>query len=319
MKNKFNSLFILASLFLVMFAGKGINEPVQKPLKGHITISGAFALYPMAVRWADEFKKLNPEVKIDISAGGAGKGITDVLSGTADIGMVSRDINPEETKKGAYPIAVTKDAVLPTISSANPNLNELLKKGMKKQGFIDLWVTGKSKTWGQAAGIKSNTPVHVFNRSDASGAGETWAKYLGKKQEDLLGVGVFGDPGLATAVKKDPIGIGYNNIAYVYDSKTKQASNGVRVIPIDLNNNGMIDPDENFYDNVDQIIEAISKGKYPSPPARDLYFVTKGKPSNPALIEFIKYAITEGQKFIHESGYINLSSEKLQSELSKLK
>ena len=56
---------------------------------------------------------------------------------------------------------------------------------MKKQGFIDLWATGKAKTWGQAAGIKSNFPIHVYNRSDASGAGETWAKYLGKKQEDL--------------------------------------------------------------------------------------------------------------------------------------
>ncbi|HKR03291.1 MAG TPA: substrate-binding domain-containing protein [Bacteroidia bacterium] len=319
MKNKIISLIILSSLFIVTFAGKKISEPEVPSLTGTITISGAFALYPMAVRWAEEFKKLNPGVKIDISAGGAGKGITDVLSGTADIGMVSRDINAEETKKGAYPIAVTKDAVLPTISSANPNLNELLKKGMKRQGFIDLWVTGKSKTWGQAAGIKSNAPIHVYTRSDAAGASETWAKYLGKKQEDLLGVGVFGDPGLATAVKKDPVGIGYNNIAYVYDSKTKQSTNGVKVIPIDINNNGMIDTDENFYDNVDQVIDAISKGKYPSPPARDLYFVTKGKPSNPALIEFIKYAITEGQKFVHESGYINLSSEKLQSELSKLK
>src|SRR6185503_18872142 len=109
MKNKTVSLIILSCLFLVTFAGIKINEPAKTPVTGHITISGAFALYPMAVRWAEEFKKLNPGVKIDISAGGAGKGITDVLSGTADIGMVSRDINPEETKKGAYPIAVTKD------------------------------------------------------------------------------------------------------------------------------------------------------------------------------------------------------------------
>jgi len=273
----------------------------------------------MAVRWAEEFKKINPGIKIDISAGGAGKGMTDVLSGTADIGMVSRDINPEELKKGAYAIAVTKDAVLPTISAANPNLNELLKKGMKKQSFIDLWVTGKSKTWGQAAGIKSNIPIHVYNRSDASGAGETWAKYLGKKQEDLLGVGVFGDPGLATAVKKDPVGIGYNNVAYIYDSKTKQATNGVKVMPIDINNNGTIDSEENFYDNVDQIIDAISRGKYPSPPARDLYFVTKGKPAGQAVVEFIKYVLSNGQKFVHEAGYINLSNDKLQTESNKLK
>jgi phosphate transport system substrate-binding protein len=319
MKNKIISLFILTSLFIVTFAGKKINEPAKPGLTGNITISGAFALYPMGVKWAEEFKKLNPGVKIDISAGGAGKGITDVLSGVADIGMVSRDINPEETKKGAFPIAVTKDAVVPTISAGNPNLTSLLKTGMKKQGFIDLWVTGKAKTWGQVAAVKSGAPIHVYTRSDASGAGETWAKYLGKKQEDLLGVGVFGDPGLATAVKKDPVGIGYNNIAYVYDSKTKQATNGVKVIPIDVNNNGTIDPNENFYDTTDQIVKAIATGKYPSPPARDLYFVMKGKPSNQVVVEFIKYVLSDGQKFVNEAGYINLTSEKLQAELNKLK
>jgi len=51
-----------------------------------------------------------------------------------------------------------------------------------------------------------------YTRSDACGAAENVAKFFGKKQEDLLGVGVFGDPGLAQAVKKDPLGIGINNI-----------------------------------------------------------------------------------------------------------
>ena len=40
-------------------------------LKGEIQLSGAFALYPMVVRWAEEFRKIHPEVRIDISAGGA--------------------------------------------------------------------------------------------------------------------------------------------------------------------------------------------------------------------------------------------------------
>lgn len=307
----------LAAVFMVTFAGKKISNPPA--VTGNITISGAFALYPVTVKWAEEFKKLNPGVKIDISAGGAGKGMTDVLSGMADIAMFSRDIYPEETKKGAYGVAVTKDAVVPTISASNPNINELMKKGMKKQGFIDLFVTGTSKTWGQAAGIKSGAPVHVYTRSDAAGAAESWAKYLGKKQEDLLGVGVFGDPGLATAVKKDPVGIGYNNLVYVYDSKTKQQTNGVKIIPIDINGNGQIDPAENFYDNIDQLIAAIATGKYPSPPARDLYLVTKGKPANAAVIAFLKYVLTDGQKFVHEAGYVDLSKERLAKELEKVK
>jgi phosphate transport system substrate-binding protein len=288
-------------------------------LKGNVTISGAFALYPMAVKWAEEFKKLNPEVKIDISAGGAGKGMTDVLSGTADIGLISRDINPEEIKKGAFPVAVTKDAVVPTVSAGNPLLEFILKKGVKKDAFAKLWITGQSKTWGNILSIKATLPVHVYTPSDAAGAAETWAKYFGRKQEDLQGVGVFGDPGLATAVKKDVSGIGYNNIVYIYDSKTKKQTNGVRAVPIDLNNNGQIDPDENFYDTIDDITNAIAAGKYPSPPARDLYFVFKGKPANPVTVAFIKYILTEGQNFVHEAGYITLPKERIDAELGKVK
>lgn len=70
------------------------------PLTGTITLSGAWALYPMAVKWAAEFKKIHPKVRIDISAGGAGKGVADALAGSVDLGMVSRDINPAEVKKG---------------------------------------------------------------------------------------------------------------------------------------------------------------------------------------------------------------------------
>lgn len=291
----------------------------KPPVTGNITISGAFALYPLAVKWAEEFKKINPGVKIDISAGGAGKGMTDALTGAADIGMISRDINPEEMKKGALPIAVAKDAVIPTCSAANPLLKEVLARGVKRDLFYNLWVTGKAKNWGQVLGIKSSLPVHVYTRSDASGAGETWAKYFIRKQEDLLGVGVFGDPGVATAVKKDPLGIGYNNIVYVYDSKTKKQTNGVRIVPIDLNNNGKIDADENFYDSMDDFMNAVAKGKYPTPPARELYFVTKGKSKNPVVNAFISYILSQGQSYLHESGYIGFSKERLATELNKIK
>lgn len=293
-------------------------EAQNKDLKGTISLSGAFALYPMAVKWAEEFKKLYPNVRIDISAGGAGKGMTDALAKVVDIGMVSREIYPEEVKKGAFGIAVTKDAVIPTISEQNPLLKDILAKGLKKDAANNVFITGKYTTWGQAIGIKSATPIRVYTRSDACGAGETWAKYFGKKQEDILGVGVFGDPGLALAVKKDALSIGYNNIAYAYDNKTNKPYPGLRIIPLDLNNNGKIDADENFYNTQDELITAIISGKYPSPPARDLFFVTSGKPSNPAVTAFVKWALTDGQKYVLESGYIPLSKDKLAKELQKL-
>jgi phosphate transport system substrate-binding protein len=291
----------------------------QEKLSGQISISGAFALYPMTVKWAEEFRKINPEVRIDISAGGAGKGISDALSGMVEIGMVSREIYPEEMKNGAYPVAVTKDAVVAVISELNPAINEILAKGLKKDAGNNIWITGKYTTWAQAFNTKTTVPVHVYTRSDACGAAEMWAKYYGKKQEDLLGVGVFGDPGLAQAVRKDPLGIGFNNIGYAYDATTKQQVKGLRVVPLDLNNNGKVDPDENFYTSMNELIAAIASGKYPSPPARELYFVVKGNPkNNKVLTEFIKWVLADGQKFVHEAGYIALPAERIDTERKKL-
>jgi len=293
------------------------KAPAADDLEGTISISGAFALYPMTVKWAGEFKKLHPKVTFNISAGGAGKGITDALSGLVDIGLASRDIDPAEIKKGAYTVYVTKDAVVPTFNAANPDAHALLAKGVKKNQFLDVFVNGNIKNWKQLAGNVS-VPVHVYTRSDASGAGETWAKYFGKKQEDLLGVGVYGDPRLAQAVKKDIAAIGYNNIAYLYDLKTRKQVEGVHVLPIDVNGNGKIDADENFYGTIDNLTAAIADGKYPSPPARNLGFVFKGKPKKKELVEFVRYVLTTGQKFIDENGYISLSKAKIKEELRKV-
>jgi phosphate transport system substrate-binding protein len=312
---------ILTCFLIVVIAGHffTFHADAQDKLSGQISISGAFALYPMTVKWAEEFRKIHPGVRIDISAGGAGKGIADALNGMVEIGMVSREIYPEELKKGAYPIAVTRDAVVAVINEQNPALKDILAKGLKKDAGNNLWITGKFKSWSQAFSVKSTSPVHVYTRSDACGAAEMWAKYFGKKQEDLLGVGVFGDPGLAQAVKKDPLGIGFNNIGYAYDATTKKPVKGLRVVPLDLNNNGKIDPDENFYDSMNDLIAAIASGKYPSPPARDLFFVMKGNPkNNKVLTEFIRWVLTDGQKFVHEAGYIALPKEKIALEQKKI-
>lgn len=308
--------------FIAFALAASLTIPVQaqsKPLSGNISLSGAFALYPLAVKWAEEFKKLHPGVKIDISAGGAGKGITDALAGVIDLGMVSRDIHPEEFKKGAWPFAVAKDAVVPTINAKNPKIKDLLVKGLSQSAAKKIFITGEYKKWGQVLGIQSTIPIHVYTRSDACGAAETWAKFFGKSQENLLGTAVFGDPGLASAIQKDALGIGYNNLSYAYDYKTKKPHPNILVLPIDGNNNGRIDGDENFYGTSAQLISAIAAGKYPTPPARDLYLVSRGKPTNKLVIAFLKYILTEGQKFNVPNGYISLTKEKLAANLQKIK
>jgi len=310
----------LTLVFAILLVFTNQAKAQKKELEGQISLSGAFALYPLAVKWAEEFKKLHPKVKIDVSGGGAGKGITDALAKVVSLGMVSREVKPEEVAKGAWFVAVAKDAVVPTINAKNPKIKELLAKGITQAAATKAFVSGEYKTWGQVLGIQSNIPLHLYVRSDACGAGETWAKYLGnKKQEDLKGTAVFGDPGVASAVQKDPLGFGYNNIAYAYDLKTKKPNPGILVLPIDVNNNGRIDASENFYATSNQLISAIAQGKYPSPPARDLYLVANGKPTNPAVVAFLKFILTEGQKYNVPNGYIGLSKDKLNKGIAKLK
>ncbi len=288
-------------------------------LQGTISISGAFALYPMTTRWSDEFCKIHPNVRIDISGGGAGKGMVDALSGMVDLGMFSRDVKKEEKEKGCWEINVTKDAVLPTINSKNPLIDKLKNKGLTKEKFYKIFISGEITDWGTAVGNnKVKSKINIYTRSDACGAAQKWAEFLGKNQEDLLGIGVNADPGVANAVKKDVFAIGYNNKIYIYDIQTKKKYKGLEVIPIDINENGVIDKEENFYGNADEIAKAIKTGKYPSPPARKLSFVSKGKPENKAAIEFLKWILTEGQKYVKESGYIKLPEKEINSELQKI-
>ena len=73
--------FIKTTLLIILLITSIIVPKTygQEKSTGQISISGAFALYPMVIRWADEYKKINPGVRFDISAGGAGKGISDAL------------------------------------------------------------------------------------------------------------------------------------------------------------------------------------------------------------------------------------------------
>lgn len=290
----------------------------QEDYEGRLSFSGAWALYPMVVCWGEEFQKIHPRVQFDISAGGAGKGMTDVLAGAVDIGMVSREISQAEIEKGAFAFAVVKDAVIPMINAGNPALVELRRKGVNKDVIAGIWIRRDVITWGQVAHTDQKAPIRVYTRSDACGAADTWALYIGKKQEDLKGVGVYGDPGIGEAVRRDPLAVGYNNVNYAYDSKTKKPVAGLAVLPLDVNGNGVLDAQEDFYATRDLLAAAIASGDYPSPPARDLYLVAKGKPANPLLTAFIHWVLTDGQKYVSESGYIHISDEKLAAGMNKL-
>lgn len=311
MRKIVNSLLIISLLAIsyVAFAQ-------EEELKGMVTLSGAWAIYPTAVAWAEGFQKLHPKARIDVSAGGAGKGAADAIAGLVDIGMVSREPDPAEIKKGIIPVYILHDAVFPVVSDKNPVLDDLLKKGIKLKTWIDIYVAGIITTWDEVVGRGVNKKIHIYTRSDSCGAAASWAKYTGnKKQEDLKGVGVYGDPGLLEAAKRDPLGIGYSNFSYVF-TREGWVVNGAKLAPIDSNENGLADPEE-IYESRDEAIKAIRSGRYPA--TRKNYFFVKGTPKG-LVKEFIKFALSdEGEKIVGEVGSsLSLTKEERDKILNSL-
>lgn len=125
MSKKSSPLFLIFVLIALMANSCAAQPTAQAPAntaaadapqEGVITISGAFAIYPLMTIWGEEYSKFHPGVQFNISAGGASKGMTDALSGAVEIGMVSRKIKTEGEEQGAYWVSVTKDAVFPVVS-----------------------------------------------------------------------------------------------------------------------------------------------------------------------------------------------------------
>jgi phosphate transport system substrate-binding protein len=245
--------------------------------------------------------------------------MADALAGVVDLGMVSRDVKPEELQKGAWWISVTKDAVVPTFNPAHPEAAAIRARGISREELTTLYLGKEAvKTWDLVTGGSGGQEVHVYTRSDACGAAETLAAYVGGHQEDLQGVGVYGDPGLSQAVTKDPLGVGFNNVGFAYDATTLLPVEGLGILPLDLDANDAIGPEEDFYATRDTLAAAIADGRYPSPPARALHVVSQGAPSKPLVREFLRWVLTDGQKYVAEAGYIQLPQGSLDAGLVAL-
>jgi phosphate transport system substrate-binding protein len=288
-----------------------------------IKVSGAYSLYPMMVVWAQEYHTLHPDIKIDVSSGGAGKGMADALAGSVDLGMVSRNIAAAEISQGIVYVSVAEDAVLGTINKDNPVLDKILEHGLTKQQLREIFMNYSIPTWGQLVGDINNTDsIKVYSRSDPCGAAETWVKYLGDyEQDDVPAIEeitkVKGDDSMSKAITSDPLGIGYSNVNYIYSNTTKAPKEGLVVIPLDLNENGTIDPEEKLYESRDDVVNAEINNTLPSPPSRLVYLVTLNNFTG-ITKDFVRWILTDGQQYTFDNGYGAVPSDILDDQLQIL-
>lgn len=310
MKKQFQ--IFLGGLILVFITSASYSESMVDPMlakyekasgvSGSIISVGSDTLANLMTLWAEEFKRLYPNVNVQIQAAGSSTAPPALTEGTSNFGPMSRQMKDKEiasfeAKYGYKPtaIAVAIDALAVYVNKDNPlqgltipQVDAIFSATRKCAYNEDL------ATWGQLdlGGDWSNRPIQIYGRNSVSGT-------YGYFKKKALCKGDFKNtvneqPGSASVVQgitKSINGIGYSGIGY--------KTSGVRAVPLAKTaGTGFIEATP----------ENASNGKYPL--GRFLYvYVNKhpNKPLAPLEGEFIKMVLSQaGQKVVVKDGYIPL-------------
>lgn len=283
-------LFAATALLSGVVVASSFTE--QKQEKKTINITGTRFFYPLVEKWAAEYKKENPEVDFVVKFG----------LQNADISMTGTPVDKENPAKGKYAV-VSKFAVVPIVNEKNPAWAALQKRGLSKTDFEKIYFRGDRQQNNFAYGSGAVVPIRVYTRGACASA--TFSKHFGKQINDLanLDTKIADDNVLLQNVLNDSLGVAYNNLGFVYDLQTRKQKPGIKVVPVDLNGNGKIDSDENFYDNLDQLIQKLETAHIDLPPVGKMVFVYKD--DKPELKAFVNWVLAKGQRYNHAVGFLN--------------
>ncbi len=272
-------------------------------VSGKLSSVGSDTLNNLMTYWGEEFKKIYPNVQIEIEGKGSGTAPPALIAGTSQLGPMSRKMKAEEVdafeKKYGYKpriVAVAIDALAVYVNKDNPI------KALTLQQVDSIFSATRKRggqnftTWGQLGltGEWANKPISLYGRNSASGT-------YGFFKENVLNNGDYkgsvkeqpGSASVVQGVEKELGGIGYSGIGY--------KTSGVRAVPL----SDKAGPIEANQDNAESF-------KYPI--ARYLYIYINVNPSggpDPLVKEFIRFVLSkQGQQDTAKDGYYPLSAKK---------
>jgi len=311
-----------------------------------VQINGAGATFPTPIysKWIDEYAKARPNVRINYQSVGSGAGIQQVSKQTVFFGASDMPMTKEQMQAAPgtllhFPTVL--GAVVPIYNI--PNVTAELK--FNGQVLADIYL-GKITKWNDAALAKLNpgvtlpsTDITVVHRSDGSGTTYIWVDYLSKISPEFMkrvgvnssvnwpaGVGGKGNEGVSGLVRQTPGSIGYVELIYALQTKisygpvmnmagelvkasvqsvTAAAAEGAAKMPADFRIS---------------ITNAPGKGAYPIASFTWLlmYESPKDKAQAKAMVDFMKWALSDGQKYCAGLGYAPLPDAVIKLEQAAL-
>jgi len=299
-----------------------------------IQINGAGATFPYPIysKWFDEYHKLHPNVQINYQSVGSGAGIRQVTNQTVFFGATDGPMTNEQLQA-----APGKVLHLPTVLGAVVPIYRIpdVDAQLKFTGPIlaDIFL-GKIRKWNDPAIAKLNAGVNlpnaditVVHRSDGSGTTYIWVDYLAKVSPEWkskvgvgtspnwpVGVGGKGNEGVSGLVTQTPGSIGYVELIYALQNKIgfgqvqNMGGEFVTASPESVTAAAAAAATTMPADFRVSMTNAAGSGVYPisSFTWLLLYEDPMDKTQAKAMVDFMNWALTDGQKFASDLGYAPL-------------
>lgn len=301
---KFLAMLLALVMVLSMAAcaapaeNKTDDKAAQDDFQSRILFCGSTSLYPIISSLASSFTEKyvtwdkvnaqfpNSHISVYVAPGGSGVGVKAAVDGTADFGMLARDIKDSEIESLAEnykAFVVAKDALTVSVNAQNPLCE---KTDSLDTDTIRKIFAGEIATWNQVDASLPAETINVYIRDLSGGAYEVFQKsVMGESEVTASATQSASMTELATNIAGDPWGIGYAGFgAYNKANAEKKVLFAMKV-------DGMEATEENIISGVYTI-------------QRPVMFVT-GKVVSPSAQAFIDYIFSQtGYDVVVKNGYI---------------
>lgn len=274
-----------------------------------VIITGARFSYPLLQKWIDDYNKTNPDAQVIIeSRGSADPAQYDVLAEVYD-----QDPSVKASREYIY---VGRYAVLPVANSRSSFSKIYADKGLNKDLINQLFF---HDTYSDRKEQAVKAPFTVYTRLQKAGAPIVFTRHFGFEQKDIKGKAIAGsDENLLKALLRDSSAVTYLPLTLLYDHTSRKQVSGVTVLPVDANGNGRVNDDEKFYDNLDNVIQHLEGSRdLKNIPVAYLHLSVDKENAKPEAIEFLRWVRVNGQKDLHDFGYLNPDENRDEASFEK--
>jgi phosphate transport system substrate-binding protein len=286
----------------------GVFAFAQQKNESIVKLRGTRLTHPLVRKWITEFNKEYPNIVAKIAQ--------DAPADSIDFSIASYKLSPEDVKESQKSLVVTRYVQLPVVNSHRSDLATLQARGVKDKDLEELFFKQTEPSFL----VSSQTKSQLYVRDRPVCAVKAFAAHFGDDPKKINGTGIKGDDqDLAAAVKNDVNGISFNNLGFIYDVKSRKVQDGLAIIPLDLNENGKVDKDEQIYGTLDEVISYVEKTKNPKFVNEHVNFIFSKDSKNVAAAQFLNWVLTKGQQFNHDLGFINLENDFLTEQKEILK